>query len=89
MTAKEAYLVLITKYPGIKVGKCYEFNSLFVFQLMPDMLRLSKTHSRMLDGSLSVNKKTRVVRDFKPFHITVDEYKAGVEVPKTSYFGWR
>ena len=80
MTAKEAHYILTSKIPGIKVGKCYEYNTLFVFQLKPDMLRLSNTPSRMLDGLMSVNKATKEVRDFKPFYVSLEEYNAGKEV---------
>ena len=80
MTAKQAYTILKIKYPALKVGKCHEYDSVFVFNLAPDMLRLSKNPSRMLDGLISVNKTTGEVRDFKPFHISIDEYKNGKEV---------
>lgn len=89
MTAKEAYAILITKNPAVKVGKCYEYKSVFVFHLAPDMLRLSKSSSPMLDGLLSVNKTSKEVRDFKPFHISIEDYGAGKEVPKSKYLGWR
>ena len=80
MTAKQAYMIMKIKHPGIKVGKCFEYDSVFVFQLMPDMLRLAKNPNRMLDGLMSVDKKTREVKDFKPFYIPIDEYKRGKEV---------
>lgn len=80
MTAKEAYSIVTSKIPGIKVGKCHEYETLFVFHLKPDMLRLSKNPSRMLDGLISVNKATKEVRDFKPFHVSLEEYNAGKEV---------
>ena len=85
MTAKQAYLILKFKKPGIKVGKCREYETLFVFQLNPDMLSLSNRRSPMLDGLISVNKKTGEVRDFKPFYISMDEYSSGKEIP-TSVF---
>lgn len=88
MTAKQAYALLITKRPGIKVGKCYEYKSLFVFQLTPDMLLRSKNLSRMLDGLTSVNKTTGEVRDFKPFYISIEDYNSGKEIPASVYRGW-
>lgn len=80
MTAKQAYTLIKFKHPGLKVGKCYEYDSVFVFQLTPDMLRLAKNPTRMIDGLMSVNKKTGEIRDFKPFHIPVEEYQRGKEV---------
>lgn len=85
MTAKRAYALLMTKNPGVKVGKCFEYDSVFVFQLAPDMLLLSKNQSRMLDSLISVNKKTGKIRDFKPFHISVEEYYSGKEIPASVY----
>ena len=80
MTAKQAYSILMRKFAGVKIDSCYEYDSLFVFSLSPDMLRLSKNTSRMLDGLVSVNKTTREVRDFKPFNMPIEEYKRGKEV---------
>lgn len=80
MTAKQAYMLIKTKHPGLKIGKCHEYDSVFVFHLKPDMLRLSKNPTHMLDGLMSVNKKTGEIRDFKPFHIPIEEYKRGKEV---------
>lgn len=85
MTAKQAYTILIAKNPAIKVAKVFEYDSIFVFYLAPDMLSLSKKQSPMLDGSISVNKKTGEVRDFKPFYISVDEYSSGKEIPTSVY----
>lgn len=86
MTAKDAYLILSTKRPGVKTGKCYEYKNIFVFELTPDMLRLSKRTLPMLDGLISVNKKTKEIRDFKPFHISIEEYTTGVEIPRNAYY---
>lgn len=80
MTAKQAYALLKIKNPGVKVRKIFEYDSMFVFQLAPDMLSLSKSRSPMLNGSMSVNKKTGEVRDFKPFYISMDEYSSGKEI---------
>lgn len=85
MTGKQAYTLLKAKNPGVKVGRCFEYDSLFVFHLAPDMLFLSKNHPRMLDGSMSVNKKTGEIRDFKPFYVSVEEYRAGKEIPASAY----
>lgn len=85
MTAKQAYATLVAKRPGIKVRKCHEYNTLFVFHLAPDMLRLSKSSSPMLDGLVSVDKATGKVRDFKPFYISIEEYESGKEVPESAY----
>ena len=85
MTAKQAYTLLITKNPAIKVGKVFEYDSIFVFHLAPYMLSLSKKQSPMLDGLMSVNKKTGEVRDFKPFYISIEEYRSGKEIPASVY----
>lgn len=85
MTAKQAYSILLSKNPAVNAIKCYEYDSMFVFHLSPAMLRLSKNSSPMLDGLLSVNKKTGQVRDFKPFYISIEEYTDGVEVASAKW----
>jgi len=85
MTAKQAYALLKFKNPAVKVGKVFEYDSVFVFHLAPDMLSLSNRRSPMLDGLISVNKKTGEVRDFKPFYISMDEYNSGKELPTSVY----
>ena len=85
MTAKQAYSLLTNKMTGVQVGKCHEYDSVFVFQLTPAMLRLSKNPSPMLDGLTSVNKRTGEVRDFKPFYIPIDEYRRGKELPDSAF----
>lgn len=85
MTAKQAYTLLTNKRPAVKVGKLIEYDSLFVFHLRPDMLSLSKKHSPMLDSLISINKTTGEIRDFKPFYISVEEYRSGKEIPASVY----
>lgn len=85
MTAKEAYLILLKKVSGVRVATCYEYDSLFVFQLAPAGLRLFVNPSPMLDALMSVDKATGKVRDFKPFMIPIDEYRRGKEVPPSVY----
>ena len=85
MTANQAYAILKTKNPGVKVGRVFEYDSVFVFHLAPDMLSLSKKQSPMMDGLISVNKTTGDVRDFKPFYISVEEYRSGKEIPTSVY----
>lgn len=85
MTVNQAYMILKIKNPCANVGKIFEYDSMFVFHLAPDMLSLSRSQSPMLDGLMSVNKKTGEVRDFKPFYISMDEYSSGKEIP-TSVF---
>ena len=85
MTVKQAYMLLKIKNPCAKVGKIFEYDSMFVFHLAPDMLSLSRKRSPMLDGSMSVNKKTGEVRDFKPFYISIEEYNSGKEIPISVY----
>ena len=85
MTAKEAYFIVTRRFSTVRVAKCYEYDSVFVFQLNPRMLRLSK--NPMIDGLIGVYKSTGEIRDFKPFHIPVDEYKRGKEISESIYKG--
>lgn len=85
MTAKEAYRIVTSRFSAVRVAKCYEYDSVFVFQFNPWMLQVSK--NPMLDGLLCVNKTTGEIRDFKPFRIPIDEYKRGKEISESMYKG--
>ena len=84
MTAKEAYVKVSSKVIG-HISKCYEYDSLFVFQLVPQALLISKPKSPALDTLMSVDKTTGDIRDFKPFYISLEEYERGREVPESEY----
>lgn len=88
MTAKEAYKKLISRYSAVKVAKCYEYDSVFTFEMRPAMMRIFKNNYPMMDCLLSVNKSTGEIRDFKPFHISTDEYRRGKEIPESDYKRW-
>ena len=80
MLANEAYKILQQKLKGMKAISCYEYASLYVFRVVSDNYKGDKDLSRMLNGEYSVNKSTGEVRDFKPWAVPVDEYRAGVEI---------
>lgn len=80
MTVKEAYQILIDNIPDMNVIRCYEYETLFVFQLVPMNYDSAKSTEDLLDSTLSVDKTTGLVRDFKPFHIPVEDYDSGKEV---------
>jgi hypothetical protein len=84
MTAKKAYDIVTTKHSGMRVASCYEYDSMFVFQLAPEM---SKNTSGLLTGLTCVYKKTGVVKAFRPTYISLDEYHRGKEVPASAYGG--
>lgn len=77
MTAKEAYVILLTSTPGMSAMSCYEYSTMFVFNMVPDGYNGKDS---LLNGSYSVNKVTGDVRDFKPFHISIEDYRNGKEV---------
>jgi len=84
MTAKEAYALITSKYPTMRVASCCEYDSVFVFQLAP----ISATNpTRLLTGLTSVNKKSGVVRTFKPTDIPFGEYQRGRKIPASVYGG--
>ena len=80
MLPKEAHNILMKKNKGLKAIKCFEYASRYVFQVVPENFDMSKDTSRLLDTLCSVDKKTSEVRDFKPFHIPIEEYKRGREI---------
>ena len=72
MTGKEAYTIIINKFKGRVVKSCYEYKSVYVFDL-------SRKEGE-LDALWSVDKETGVVKNFKPFDIPVEEYRTGVKL---------
>ena len=87
MTARQAYVKLISKVAGANVVKCYEYDSVYVFQLAPAAFVLANRKSTPFDVLMSVNRSTCEIRDFKPFYISADEYNRGREVPAPAYKG--
>lgn len=79
MTAKEAYKILSEKRPELAAVSCFEYDSRFAFSMMPDGADPDIV-DKLIDCLLSVHKKTGEVRDFKPFHISVEEYRAGKRI---------
>lgn len=80
MIAKEAYTILKRKHVKLKAIRCVEYPSVFVFQVVPISFDTNEQTDKMLGNAMSVNKKTKEVRDFKPFNIPISEFKAGREV---------
>ena len=79
MTAKEAHVKLIEKYPELRAISCYEYDSLFAFQTVPKNYK-GDTRIPLFNGAMAVVKATGKVRDIKPFNIPLAEYKNGKEV---------
>lgn len=77
MNANDAYKLIKCRYPNREPKECFEYDTLFVFGMVSD----SKTNI-VLNTMFSVNKETCEVRDFKPFHIPVSEYRNGKKITK-------
>lgn len=68
MTAKEAYSILIKKWGELRIVKCVEYNTNFVFILGG------------VSGAAAVDKITQSVSKFIPSSMSLDEYRSGVEI---------
>ena len=79
MNAKDAYAILMSKNKKMKPVKCYEYQMLFVFHMIPLDFD-SSDDSNLLDNLYSVNKKTGKISIFKPFHISLEEYLNGKQI---------
>lgn len=80
MTAKGAYRILLLKYQDLKATRCVEYDSRFVFSVVPKTFDINKSSEVLLDNLCAVIKNNGQVRDFKPFHISLEELKAGREI---------
>ena len=76
MTANEACKILLNEIDGMNAVSCTEYDSRFVFQLVPKNFDTASGDT-LFSGLYSVDKSTGEVRDFKPFHIPVSEYQKG------------
>lgn len=79
MTPKDAYKRFTNTCKGLTVVSCYEYDSVFVFNAVRDKVNVNGTRP-VIDSLYSVDKKTGKVLLFKPFNITVDEYRRGKEI---------
>lgn len=77
MTAKEACDLLMKKMQGFEPIRCIEYDSVFAFAIVPNGAQYS---DKNLNSLWSVNKTTKQIRDFKPFHIPIGEYRNGKEI---------
>lgn len=81
MTSKEAYELAMNNMKtmdGWVADKCFEYESVFVFRMIPP--RYQEQDGELFDCMRSVNKKTKMVRDFQPFHLSTEEYNNGREI---------
>ena len=67
MSVKEAHVLLASVLPNVIVVSCYDYATVFVFDTKSN-------------GLVSVNKQSGLVRDFKPFHISMEEYMNGKQI---------
>lgn len=79
MTAKEACMIINNTMPYFKILSCYEYNTIFVFQIVNKKAKNVDT-SKLLNNTVSVNKMTKEVKSFRPFDISINEYKNGKKV---------
>lgn len=78
MDAKEAYKLLMNKKPKSIIVSCFEYDTIFVFDIAS-----SKTNGETIevfDSLYSVNKYTGEIRNFKPIDIPIEEYETGEKI---------
>ena len=82
MTANQAYHKLIKKWPALDAIECHEYETVFVFMVVPRMFSGAKNTTKRMGNLCSVNKSTGAVQTFQPFFIPVKEYQNGKKVSK-------
>lgn len=75
-----AYLIARGFIPGTRIIKCYDYDSLYVFETIPKAYNQNNTGDILLDSLVAVDKKTGRPRAFKPFDISPEEYRKGRQV---------
>lgn len=79
MDVREAYKIVSDKHENLEAIKCIEYESVFVFDLVPKNLDPSK-HKKFLNGLVFVDKETGKVGTFNPLSISTEEYRSGKEI---------
>lgn len=82
ITPQLAHILVLGAMPKSKALNCYEYDSLYVFMVVPKNFNESKGTDGLLDCLVSVDKKTGKISDFKPFYISTEEYNRGKEIKK-------
>lgn len=80
MTAKEAYKRITERFKMWNLVKCHEYKTIFVFQFVPKDWPKGKPINRLLNSTVSIDKKTGIIKPFNPMEIPLDEFRSGVEI---------
>lgn len=78
MTAKEAYAIFISKTKDMFIRSCYEFDSVYVFDAIPNTIKDKKAN--IFDSLWGIDKKTKEVFTFQPYNISDEEYARGKKI---------
>lgn len=74
MTVQSALDLVATKRPNMKLHSCVEYDSAFVFGLVPNNYKSAK---KPLIGLIGVDKKTGKEFYFNPASMPVEEFRRG------------
>ena len=76
MDVKKARKIITKKFKDRTILSCYEYNNLYVFNIVPK----TNMDKNQFDKLWSVNKTTGEVINFKPFDISIEDYKNGKRI---------
>lgn len=78
MDAKQAYKIISQKFRSDKkVDKCYEYDTAFVFSIVPENY---DGNTKVIDNLYSINKDTGDMKPFTPLMMPLTEYRNGKEI---------
>lgn len=80
MTAKEAYKTITERFTMWELVACFEYKSVYVFRFIPKGFDKTKPTNRLMNSLVSIDKKTGVIKPFKPIDIPKAEFRAGKEI---------
>ena len=78
MIVEQAHKLLIDKMSNWTAIACFEYNTVFVFNIVPT--KDANANTTMFDSLFSVDKQSGEIKNFKPFDISLEEYRAGKEI---------
>lgn len=80
MIAREAYAILRNNIPNHEIASCYEYDSIYVFNVYPPDYESRKKQGEPFDSLYAVNKNTGKITTFHPLEMSLKEYKSGKEI---------
>ena len=72
--------LIIESFPGFIIDSAYDYGDVLVFNLLPEGFEKSDSDESPANSSFSVDKKSKEIKPFFPFSISLDAYMNGKQI---------